>query len=100
MKGMFLMTASISLFAVLLSASSFAVEVSALPQSEFADTEVSTNFMFAVDGAYSAAPDSGTFRRTYEVRSRHIDPICTFVACSNVELLHNGKLWYNVLQCL
>ena len=42
------MKASVCLFAVLVSACSFAVEVGALPQSEFADTEVSTNFTFAV----------------------------------------------------
>ena len=114
--------------------SGFGIEVPALPQSEFADTEVSTNFVFAVgegnnrrlvftveleasptnnvevaigcdvdeDGllsldeaaltvgydcgewfvrssendsvTYSDAVDSGTFRRTYEVRSRYIDP--------------------------
>jgi len=110
------------------------VEVSAIPPSEFADTEVSTNFTFAVgegsnrrlvfslelaasptnnvevaigfdadeDGSisldeaaltvgydcgewfvrsaandsvtYSDVADSGVFRRTYEVRSRHVDP--------------------------
>ena len=128
------MKTMVYLFAVLVSASSFAVEVPALPPSEFADTEVSTNFAFAVgegsnrrlvfslelqaspsnnvevaigcdadnDGqlslnetaltvgydcgewfvrsaakdsvTYSDAVDSGTFCRTYEVRSRHIDP--------------------------
>ena len=128
------MKTSACLFAVLVSACSFAVEVPALPQSEFADTEVSTNFTFAVgegrnrrlvftveleatptnnveiavgcdadeDGlfsldeaaltvgydcgewfvrsaandsvTYSDVADSGTFRRTYEVRSRYIDP--------------------------
>ena len=112
----------------------FAVELPALPQSEFADTEASTNFTFAVGGGsnsrlvfavelqaspsnnvevaigcdadndgqlsldetalavgydcgvwfvrsaandsvtYSDAADAGTFRRTYEVRSRQIDP--------------------------
>ena len=112
----------------------FAAEVGQLPASEYDDTEVSTNFVFAVgegggrrlvfsleleagttnnvevaigcdadcDGrlsldetalavgydcgewfARSAAKDcvtisnaavSGTFRRTYEVRSRHVDP--------------------------
>jgi len=110
------------------------VEVPAIPPSEFADTEVSTNFTFAVgegsnrrlvfslelaasptnnvevaigcdadeDGSlsldeaaltvgydcgewlvrsaangsvtYSDMADSGVFRRTYEVRSRHVDP--------------------------
>ena len=134
MKGMFLMTASISLFVVLLSACSFAVDVPALPDAAYADTEVSTNFTFAVgegsnrrlvftveleaspsnnvevaigcdadaDGRlsiaetaltvgydcgewfvrsaandstmYSDVADSGTFCRTYEVRSRYIDP--------------------------
>ena len=115
------------------------VEAFALPQSEFADTEVSTNFAFSVGGGsnrrlvfslelqaspsnnvevaigcdadndgrlsldeaaitvgydcgewfvrsaakdsvtYSDVADSGTFRRTYEVRSRHIDPSWNFV---------------------
>ena len=36
------------LFAVLVSACSFAVEVPAMPPSEHADTEVSTNFTFAI----------------------------------------------------
>ena len=134
MKEMFLKTASISLFVALASSLSFAADVSALPPSEFADTEVSTNFAFAVgarsnrrlvfslelqaspsnnveiaighdadcDGllsldetaltvgydcgerfvrsaakdsvTYSDVADTGTFRRTYEVRSRYIDP--------------------------
>ena len=129
----------VCLFAVLFSASSFGIEVPALPPSEYADTEVSTNFVFAVgegggrrlvfsleleaattnnvdvaigcdadcDGRLSldetalavgydcgpwfvrsAAKDcvtlsnaavSGTFRRTYEVRSRHIDPAWNLV---------------------
>ena len=120
--------------ALLYACTVFGIEVPALPQSEFADTEVSTNFTFAVgegsnrrlvftveleaaptnnvevaigcdvdeDGSlsldeaaltvgydcgewfvrsaandsvtYSDAADSGIFRRTYEVRSRHIDP--------------------------
>ena len=111
-----------------------AVEVAALPEAEFADTEVSTNFSFAVgavanrklvftlelqaspsnnvevaigcdadgDGHLSldesdltvgydcgvwfvcsaekdavtseAVFDTGTFRRVYEIRSRHVDP--------------------------
>jgi hypothetical protein len=128
------MKASVCLFAALVSASSFAVEIPALPQSEFADMEVSTNFAFSVGGGsnrrlafslelqaspsnnvevaigcdadndgrlsldetalavgydcgewfvrsaakdsvtYSDVADSGTFRRTYEVRSRYIDP--------------------------
>ena len=38
----------VCLFTVLVSASSFAVELPALPPSEYADTEVSTNFVFAV----------------------------------------------------
>ena len=127
-------TLVLTLFVALVSASSFAVDVPSLPPSEFADTEVSTNFTFAVgegsnrrlvfsleleatpttnvevaigcdvdeDGSlsldeaalavgydcgewlvrsaandsvtYSDAADTGTFRRTYEVRSRHIDP--------------------------
>jgi len=139
MKGRRDMKTLVCLFAVLFSASSFAVDVSALPPSEYADTEVSTNFVFAVgegggrrlvfsleleagttnnvevaigcdadcDGwlsldetalavgydcgewfARSAAKDcvtisnaavSGTFRRTYEVRSRHIDPAWNLV---------------------
>ena len=49
-----------------LSFHSYSTEVLSLPPPEFADTEVSTNFTFAVD--------SGNFRRTYEVRSRSIDP--------------------------
>ena len=128
------MKTSVCLLAVLVSAFSFAVDVSTLPASEFDDTEVSTNFAFAVgegtnrrlvfslelqaspsnnvevaigcdadeDGmlsldeaaltvgydcgewfvrsaandsvTYSDIADSGVFRRTYEVRSRHIDP--------------------------
>ena len=120
--------------ALLYACTVFGIEVPALPQSEFDDTEVSTNFTFAVgegsnrrlvfsleleatptnnvevaigcdadeDGLLSLAEtaltvgydcgewfvrsaandsvmcydvaDSGTFRRTYEVRSRHIDP--------------------------
>ena len=134
MKGMFNMQAFVCLLAVLFSACSHAVEVPALPQSEFADTEVSTNFTFAVgavanrrlvftlelqaspsnnvevaigcdangDGHLSldesgltvgydcgewfvrsaekdavtsaVVSDTGTFRRVYEIRSRHIDP--------------------------
>jgi len=118
---------------------SFGFEVPTLPPPEFADTEVSTNFTFAVgegsnrrlvftveleatptnnvevaigcdvdeDGSlsldeaaltvgydcgewfvrsaakdsvtYSDAVDSGNFRRTYEVRSRHIDPSWSLV---------------------
>ena len=128
------MQAFVCLLAVLFSACSHAVEVPALPQSEFADTEVSTNFTFAVgavanrrlvftlelqaspsnnvevaigcdangDGHLSldesgltvgydcgewfvrsaekdavtsaVVSDTGTFRRVYEIRSRHIDP--------------------------
>ena len=52
MKGMFNMQAFVCLLAVLFSACSHAVEVPALPQSEFADTEVSTNFTFGV-GAFA-----------------------------------------------
>ena len=133
------MKTSVCLFAVLVSACSFAVDVSMLPTSEFDDTEVSTNFTFAVgeggnrrlvfvvelaatptnnvdvaigcdadeDGllasneaalvvgydcgewfvcsaandsvTYSDIADSGVFRRTYEVRSRHIDPTWNLV---------------------
>ena len=128
------MQAFVCLLAVLFSACSHAVEVPAMPQSEFADTEVSTNFTFAVgavanrrlvftlelqaspsnnvevaigcdangDGHLSldesgltvgydcgewfvrsaekdavtsaVVSDTGTFRRVYEIRSRHIDP--------------------------
>ena len=45
------MKASIYLLAVLVAASSFAVEVPALPGEEFADTEVSTNVALAVGAA-------------------------------------------------
>ncbi len=48
MKGRRDMKTLVCLFTVLVSASSFAVEVPALPPSEYADTEVSTNFVFAV----------------------------------------------------
>ena len=124
----------VCMFAVLVSVCSFAVDVYMLPTSEFDDTEVSTNFTFAVgeggnrrlvftveleatptnnveiaigcdadeDGSlsldevaltvgydcgewfvrssandsvtYSDVGDSGSIRRTYEVRSRYIDP--------------------------
>jgi len=117
----------------------FAVEVGSLPTSEYADTEVSTNFTFSVgegggrrlvfslelqatptnnvevaighdancDGhlsidetalavgydcgewfvrsaasdtvSHSDAATSGTFRRTYEVRSHHVDPLWNLV---------------------
>jgi len=40
--------ALVCLFAVLVAACSFAVEVTALPTSEYADAEISTNFVFAV----------------------------------------------------
>ena len=122
------------LSAIFMVASSFCVEIPALPTSEYSDTEVATNFVFAVgegggcrlvfslelqasptnnvevaighdvneDGnlslgetalavgydcgewfvrsaandsvTYSDAADSGLFCRTYEVRSRHVDP--------------------------
>ena len=125
--------------ALLYACTVFGIELPALPQSEFADTEVSTNFTFAVgegsnrrlvfslelqaspsnnvevaigcdadeDGmlsldeaaltvgydcgewmvrstakdsvTYSDIADSGIFRRTYEVRSRHIDPSWSLV---------------------
>ena len=127
-------TPVLTLFVALASACSLAVDVPVLPSSDFADTEVSTNFTFAVgegtnrrlvfslelqaspsnnvevaigrdadnDGrlsldetvltvgydcgewfmrsaakdsvTYSDVADTGTFSRTYEVRSRHIDP--------------------------
>ena len=38
----------LAVFIVLVSASSFAVELSVLPQSEFADTEISANIALAV----------------------------------------------------
>ena len=44
-------SAAPAVFAVLVSASSFAVEVGALPESEFADTEVSTNVALAAGAA-------------------------------------------------
>ena len=128
------MKVSLLLSYVVMAASSFGMEISALPPSGYADTEVSTNFMFSVgegggrrlvfslelqatptnnvevaighdlngDGhlsldetalavgydcgdwfvrsaandsvTYSDVADSGTFRRTYEVRSRQVDP--------------------------
>ena len=134
MNHMFTARASICLLAVFVSACSFAVEVLAAPEAEFADTEVSTNVAFAVgahanrklvftlelqaspsnnvevgigcdancDGHLSldesgltvgydsgewfvhsakkdavtseAVSDTGTFRRVYEIRSRHVDP--------------------------
>ena len=133
------MKAKTFLAVVHFAACSFAVDVPALPPSEFADTEVSTNFTFAVgegsnrrlvfslelaasptnnvevaigcdmdeDGrlsldetaltvgydcgtwfvrstakdcvTYSDAAGTGTFHRTYEVRSRHIDPTWNLV---------------------
>ena len=48
MKCMFITRASICLLTVLFSACSLAVELPALPGAKFADTEVSTNFTFAV----------------------------------------------------
>ena len=48
MKGRRAMKTWVCLLAVLVSSSSFAVELPALPPSEYADTEVSTNFVFAV----------------------------------------------------
>ena len=134
MKGIFNMQAFVCQLAVLFSACSFAIDVPILPQSEFADTEVSTNITFGVGAAANrrlvftlelqASPsnnvevaigcdangdghlsldesgltvgydcgewfvrsaekdavtsavvsDTGTFRRVYEIRSRHIDP--------------------------
>ena len=126
-------------FSAILASVCFGMVDSALPPSEFADTEVSTNFVFAVgegggcrlvfslelqaaptnnvevaighdangDGylsldeaalavgydcgewfvrsvandsvTYSDAAISGTFRRTYEVRSRNVDPLWNLV---------------------
>ena len=128
------MKSTLTLFAILLAACSFAIDVSALPCAAFPDTEVSTNFTIAVgavanrklvfalelqaspsnnvevaigcdadgDGHLSldesgltvgydcgewfvrsaakdavttaVVSDAGTFRRVYEVRSRHVDP--------------------------
>ena len=45
------MKTSVCLFAVLVSACAFAVELPALPPSEFADTEVSTNVALSVCAA-------------------------------------------------
>ena len=42
------MKSTLTLFAILLAACSSAAEVSALPCAAFPDTEVSTNFTFAV----------------------------------------------------
>ena len=124
----------ICVFAVTAALCSFCAEISSLPTSEYADTEVSTNFTFAVregggrrlvfsvelpasplnnvevaigrdadcNGRLSldeaalavgydcgewfvrsaakdsvtceAVPSSGAFRRTYEIRSRNVDP--------------------------
>ena len=47
MNELYLMKASICLLAVFVAASSFAVDVTALPESSFADTEVSTNIAFS-----------------------------------------------------
>ena len=129
----------VCLTSIFITASSLGMVVSALPPSEFADTEVATNFMFSVGGeggcrlvfslelqatptnnvevaighdansdghlsideaaltvgydcgewfVRSAANDSvtyfdtatsGTFRRTYEVRSRNVDPLWNLV---------------------
>ena len=129
----------ICVFAAVAGLCSFGLEISSLPISEFSDTEVSTNFTFAVneDGGrrlvfsleleatptnnvevaighdadcdghlsideaaltvgydcgewfvrsavndsvtYSDAATSGTFRRTYEVRSRNVDPLWNLV---------------------
>ena len=43
------MKSTLTLFAILFAGCSFAVDVSALPCAAFPDTEVSTNFSFAVD---------------------------------------------------
>ena len=40
----------LTLFVALVAACSFAVDVPAMPSPEFADTEVSTNFAFVVEG--------------------------------------------------
>ena len=139
------------LAAVHFAVCSFGVEVPSLPPSEFADTEVSTNFTFAVgafanrklvfslelaasptnnvevaigcdadgDGhlsldesdltvgydcgewfvrsaardavTYSEATETGTFRRTYEVRSRHIDPSWNLVKVTRRGLSVSGE---------
>ena len=51
MNHMITARASICLLAVFVSACSFAVEVSALPDAEFADTEASTNVALSVGAA-------------------------------------------------
>ena len=48
MKHMLAMQASVCFFAVMVQACSLAVEAPALPPTEYADTEVSTNFTFAI----------------------------------------------------
>ena len=49
MKGCRTMKTLVCLLAVLVSAYSFAVGIPALPAADFSDTEVSTNFPFAVN---------------------------------------------------
>ena len=126
-------------FSAILASVAFGIDTPALPQSEFSDTEVSTNFVFAVgesggrrlvfsleleatptnnvevaighdancDGhlsineaalaigydcgewfvrsavndsvTYADTATSGTFRRTYEIRSRNVDPLWNLV---------------------
>ena len=54
------MKATFSIVLVLLALGSFGIEVPALPQSEFADAEVSTNFTFVVgEGSNRNWPGSG-----------------------------------------
>ena len=137
----------------------FGMDVPALPPSECADTEVSTNFTFAVgegggrrlvfsleleatptnnvevaighdadcDGClslhetalsvgydcgewfarfaakdsvtYSDAAVSGTFRRTYEVRSRHVDPSWNIVKVTRRGLgASNENVSFNLVE--
>ena len=153
------MKASVCLFAALVSACAFAVELHALPQAEFADTEASTNFTFAVGGGskrrlvfslelqaspsnnvevaigrdadedgrlsldeaalsvgydcgewfvrtaakdavtYSDAADAGTFRRTYEIRSRQIDQSWNLVKVSRRGLsVSNENVSYAIVE--
>ena len=153
------MKTSVCLFSVLVSVCSFAIDVSTLPASEFADTEVSTNFVFtggegsnrrlvfsleleatstnnveiavgcdadengllSLDEAaltvgydcgewmvrstakdsvtYSDIADSGIFCRTYEVRSRHIDPSWNLVKVTRRGLgISNENVFFSLVE--
>ena len=63
MNHMITARASICLLAVFVSACSFAVEVSALPDAEFADTEASTNVALSVGAGRLGALLCGTCKR-------------------------------------